>query len=242
MLANIEIITGNYAASNSHLDLLIKNMEENGETGQQYLDIVLTKACNCFYMDHLYEAEELFLKYLRCANPKNTLFDILLVMGQAYLNRYSYSEARQIFEKLTTMHSKSVPAWIGLCQALLNLGHVSQAEAALLSLSKLEHIDNDVLCLLFLVLLKKASNRNVCDNIVHTCWKIIKKREVENASFLFQILDVLTKLNQPRLHAECLEKIQACLESYSTLFVNRPSQLSRFVNGFRIETSHDEIK
>lgn len=242
LLANIEIIAGNFAESNSYLDILIKSMEDNGETGQQYLDIILTKACNCFYMDHLYEAEELFLKYLRCANSKNTIFDILLVMGQTYLNRYSYNEARQIFEKLTAMHPKSVPAWIGLCEALLNLGHVSQAEAALFSLSKLEHIDNDVLCLLFLVFLKKAPTRDVGDNTIQACWEIIKQRDVENASFLFQVLHELTKLNQEHIHNECFEKIQVCLEKYNKLFVNRPSQLSRFVNGFRMQTSHTEIK
>jgi tetratricopeptide (TPR) repeat protein len=242
LLANIEIIAGNFANSNSYLDTLIKSMEDNGETGSHYLDIILTKACNCFYMDHLYEAEELFLKYLRSANTKNTIFDILLVMGQTYLNRYSYNEAKQIFEKLTSMHPKSVPAWIGLCESLLNLGHVSQAEAALFSLSKLEHIDNDVLCLLFLVLLKKDPNRDAGNNAIESCWEIIKERDVENASLLFQILHELSILNQEHIHGQCFEKIQTCIDKYEKLFVNRPSQLSRFVNGFRLQTSHAEIK
>jgi tetratricopeptide (TPR) repeat protein len=208
----------------------MKNLEESNELSQQYFDIVLTKACNCFFLDHLYEAEELFLKYLKNGCPKSNLYDILLVLGQTYLNRYSYEEACQIFEKLTVMQPKSVPAWLGLCQALLNLEQYSQAEAALFSLSKLEHLESDVLCLLFLVFLKKSVGKEINMESLNSSWAIIKEREIENGYLLFQIIQELKQLELINIYEESLEKVGACLAVNSHLFINRPSQLAKFIN------------
>jgi tetratricopeptide (TPR) repeat protein len=230
ILANVEIIAKDYSKSNTYFDGLMKNLEESNELSQQYFDIVLTKACNCFFLDHLYEAEELFLKYLKNGCPKSNLYDILLVLGQTYLNRYSYEEACQIFEKLTVMQPKSVPAWLGLCQALLNLEQYSQAEAALFSLSKLEHLESDVLCLLFLVFLKKSVGKEINMESLNSSWAIIKEREIENGYLLFQIIQELKQLELINIYEECLEKVGACLAVNSHLFINRPSQLAKFIN------------
>lgn len=187
--ANIFIIENKFSESNKLFDLAIQELEKFGDNSQQINDLILTKAGNCFFLKEFYEAELLFLRYFKSGSQKKNILDVLLMLGQCYLNRNSFIEAELVFMKLSCLKPKSTVVWTGLGISAMYLKNLERAGEALFFASKLESLDVEVTLYLMLYFLKKNSFESKEENGFSLLLNILKTSESESSKVLDNILN-----------------------------------------------------
>ncbi len=138
-MGNVDSIRGNFKQSNEYLDNLIniKNTDKNERSSNPYImEAIATKAFNCYFLEHHYESEFIFLKYLK-KNEEEKNQDVLLILAQGYLKRGAYEEAYMIFKKLNELRPKSILIWLGIAITNIHRNKLPLAEEALANASKL---------------------------------------------------------------------------------------------------------
>lgn len=201
-LANIAVTQGRYLESNDHFDAAIQALDGVPESANQVNEAVLNKACNCFFLKHYYEAETLFLTYFKHSTAKKNYFDVLLMLGQCYLNRRSFAEAEEVFFKLTSLRPKSAVVWTGLGIAAMHLGNLDRAEEALYFASKLETLDYEIVGQSILLFVKKHQGGPSQEEGIRKLWAILKGFEVDNLELMGQVRVALASLGDHTLDAE----------------------------------------
>ena len=210
--ANILLVENNFEKSNENLESMMQTLELSVGNQVQMNEAILTKAGNCFFLNQFYEAEFLFLRYFKMGIPKKNVFDVLLMMGQCYLNRQSFLEAEEVFLKLTTLRPKSAVAWTGLGVAAMNLENLERAEEALFLASKLEHFDFEIIAHMILLFLKKIKiNKGDYEGTVNL-WEILKQFEVDNLSLVRKVAKALEILENENLNKEAHNFVEDCIK------------------------------
>ena len=182
VLGNVESVLQNYAVSNEYLSPLTKD-----ESNPYMPEALITMAYNCYFLDHHYEAETLFLNYLR-RTKNHKYYDVLLLLGYSYLHRRAFSEAKSIFEKLVSLNKKSVCAWFGLTLTQLQGGGDSERIAeTLINSLKLDRCHSDIPVAVFLNMLKEFGDKEQYKSCVIRMFDILCFKEIENIGFLEQI-------------------------------------------------------
>ncbi|KRX07149.1 hypothetical protein PPERSA_09363 [Pseudocohnilembus persalinus] len=130
----IYLYNGDY---NKCLDILNNLLEAN----PQNLDVIMMKAHICYITDKLYESEDIFLKalkqkeFLKVTPDKtekaNKLLSIYLRLGNIYLKRKSWGDAKAIFVRACELKTNSSLSWLGLGISCLRIGQYQESEEAL---------------------------------------------------------------------------------------------------------------
>lgn len=87
------------------------------------------KSSICFLSDKFYECEDTFFKAMKLKGQKN--FSIYLRLGEVYLKRKAWGDAKAIFAKACELKNNSPLAWLGLGISSLRSGDYKEAEEAL---------------------------------------------------------------------------------------------------------------
>ena len=70
-------------------DIIVKNSVN--------IDLLMMKSDICYQADRMFESEEIFLQILKLKPNQNNNFWVYLRLGETYLNRKSWDDARIIF-------------------------------------------------------------------------------------------------------------------------------------------------
>lgn len=87
----------------------------------------MLKADICFIAERLFESEEVFLKVIKMKPNAPKTFAIYLRLGNIYLIRKAWEDAKSIFLKACELKSNSSLSWLGLGRAHLNFGEIEKA-------------------------------------------------------------------------------------------------------------------
>lgn len=77
-------------------------------------DLTTMKANICYLSDKLYESEDIFLKALKLKGNKKPDLSIYLRLGNIYLKRKSWGDAKAIFVRACELKNNSSLSWLGL--------------------------------------------------------------------------------------------------------------------------------
>ena len=216
VLGNIESVLQNYSASNEYLTPLIKE-----ETNPYMPEALITMAYNCYFLDHHYEAETLFLNYLR-KTKNHKYYDVLLLLGYSYLRRRAFAEAKSIFEKLVSLNKKSVCAWFGLTLTQLQGGGDSEKIAeTLINSLKLDRCHSDIPVAVFLNMLDEFGDKAQYRGCVTRMFDILCSKEIENIGFLETIESYFAKHGLTTYKDRVSERIKQSKNLYKDFAVNK---------------------
>lgn len=113
-----------YSRALQHVNQLLESNPKN-------YDWLMLKADICFIAERLFESEEVFLKVIKMKPNAPKTFAMYLRLGNIYLIRKAWEDARSIFLKACELKSNSSLSWLGLGRAHLNMGEFEKAEEAL---------------------------------------------------------------------------------------------------------------
>ena len=77
-------------------------------------EITAMKANICYLSGKLYESEDIFLKAIKLKGNRKPDLIIYLRLGNVYLKRKSWNDAKQIFVKSCELKNNSSLSWLGL--------------------------------------------------------------------------------------------------------------------------------
>ena len=90
------------------------------------------KANICYLSDRLDESEQIFLKALKLKGSKRPDLSIYLRLGNLFLKKEYWGDAKAIFVKSCEIKGNSSLSWLGLGIACLRIGEFRDAEDALI--------------------------------------------------------------------------------------------------------------